>query len=66
MCALCSSDPKEKQMARDSELMHADLLERMAHLLRDLASGRVKPHSEDCKKRSTAKSLIRYLVEEWM
>ena len=66
MCDLCSKDPKELANARQGTIRHAERLEHMATLLRGLASGRLKPHDTNNKGGLTARTLIRYLVEEWM
>ncbi len=66
MCDLCSSDPKEKQAAREGTLIMAVRLERMAQILRDLTAGRQRSHDPNGCGSLTARGLIRYLVEEWM
>jgi hypothetical protein len=65
VCDLCGPDPK-----RGVDRCHrlADALDRMAAYYRDMAEGRIKPHSKDCVHRvvPTAKGVIRDLVEEWI
>jgi len=46
--------------------LHADQLERMAQLERSLAFGHTKPHAGDIGRDALVKTLIRYLVEEWL
>lgn len=66
MCSLCSRDPDQLKAAREGTLMVAERLERMARILRGLASGQLKPHDDNNGGTSCARMLIRYLVEEWM
>jgi hypothetical protein len=66
MCDLCSSNPKLKQAAREGTRMRAEQLELMADILRGLASGRLQPHNSLECGGIYARSIIRYLVEEWM
>jgi len=67
MCNLCSKDGIERQTARDMCIYRAEQLERMARHERALASGTAEPHSEESKGISVlARSIIRYLAEEWM
>lgn len=67
MCKLCSKDDGERKAAKEEAAYRAKQFEEMAYVERRLAAGVLKPHSEDAKFSSaTARSLIRYLVEEWM
>lgn len=66
MCDLCDKDPKKLEAARAGTLFYAERMEHMAQHLRNLVSGRVRPHDHQSTASVTARSLIRYLVEEWM
>ena len=67
MCRLCSKDKIEVDAAREYARMRADEFEAMAWTERGLANGTIQPHSDQAKSASAmARSLIRYLVEEWM
>lgn len=60
MCDLCSSD---KEAVRSGLEMRAEELERMAALMRSMASGRIKPHTSDAAIiRSHAHALLRFLA----
>lgn len=66
MCNLCGTE-KETRAARDFNVAFADNLERLAAKYRDLAYGRLKPHTEEMKRVGPlAHSIIRHLVEEWV
>jgi hypothetical protein len=66
MCDLCSSDPTKRDAAREDCYRRAKEFERMAALERSLGSGHAIPHVNVESGRSLARTLIRYLVEEWM
>lgn len=65
MCELCSEETRK--MARDGHGMRAEDLERMAAMERNIAAGRILPHTDDMKQVTyLAKALIRYLVEDYL
>ena len=66
MCQLCSQDDTQYKNATMACVRHAELLEKMARVERGLASGRIKPHDANSEAGMIARSLIRYLVEEWL
>jgi len=66
MCMLCSADKQEKEFARKNCIAHAEQFERMAQAERNLASGTWGPHELPTGIHLLAKSLIRYLVSEWL
>jgi uncharacterized protein YifE (UPF0438 family) len=67
MCDLCSPVPEEQTAAIQETRRNALILQRMADRLNDLAAGRIQPHSPDAKHMvSLARSIIYYLVTEWM
>lgn len=67
MCDLCSAVPEEQTAAIQETRRNALILQRMADKLNDLAAGRIQPHSQDARHMaSLARSIIYYLVTEWM
>jgi len=65
MCELC--DNKTRDIAREGHAYRADMLERLAAVERQIANGRILPHSPQMKDQaSLAHMLIRYLVEDWL
>lgn len=67
MCNLCSNDPNEREKARKYQEIIADDLERLAANYRDMAHGRIKPHTDAAKIVALrATSLVRHLVDEWV
>ncbi len=67
MCGLCSSDPSERDKERRAMHNSAERLRRLAKLYDGLASGEINPHSEKAKDVGlAAKSVIRFLVDEWV
>jgi len=62
MCELCSGD-----LGRAAAEKMADRLTRLAADYRNLSAGRVKPHTEATKAiAERAKTIVRYLVDEWI
>ena len=67
MCGLCSDDAEERQRARRFNRHMAESLRRLASVYEHMASGAVKPHSDEAKDAGyLARGLIRALVEEWV
>lgn len=65
MCDLCN--PEFREPAKREMLLVADNLERLAAQYRDMAEGRLKPHSNPALDvASRAKSVIHALVKEWI
>jgi hypothetical protein len=65
MCDLCDKETRES--ARAGHKMRAEQLERMAASERLIASGRIMPHTQEMSAlTSSALSLIRYLVEDYL
>lgn len=65
MCDLC--DEKTRGLALRGHAMRADQLERMAAIERNIAAGRIKPHTPEMSVlKPTAELLIRYLVEDYL
>lgn len=65
MCGLCSVDQQERNSERDALAAKADRIEELAVMLRQMSRGHIKPHS-DSGISPLARSIIRYLVDEWM
>jgi hypothetical protein len=65
MCELCVED---KESVKTGLEMRAEQLERMAAMMRSVANGRIKPHTQECSEIIVplAKLLIRFLVEDWL
>jgi len=67
MCELCDPDENVRRMALDGHRYRAKQLEDLMHVESAIASGRIKPHTDAWKKHeSLAKSILRYLVEDWL
>jgi hypothetical protein len=67
MCRLCSKNEIERKAAQAEARTQADMLERMARIERGFADGSIEPHSDAIQKEAViARSLIRYLVNDWM
>lgn len=67
MCDLCSSDKEERKSHQDYLISQAEALTRLANSLRGLAFGRIEPHSDEAARIGlNCKSVIRYLVSEWL
>jgi hypothetical protein len=65
MCNLC--DPATAKAERDNLKYKAEQLEDLARHFRNLAAGRVKPHTAAASEAThTATSIVRYLVEEYV
>jgi len=66
MCNLCGTE-EERQNGRKSEGIKADDFQRMANYCRGLATGNIKPHSDDMKPVVLlAKTLLRTLVNDYI
>lgn len=65
MCDLCNLDERERAI---KDLQHeVEALRRLADKLQLVSEGRIKPHTHDAEGVSTtARHVIRFLVEEWM
>ena len=67
MCGLCSDDAEERQRAQQFSSRMAERLRDLASVYERMASGAVKPHSDEAKDAGyLARGLIRALVEEWV
>ncbi len=67
MCELCDNEPGVAEHARKRHLFLADEFHRMEVLMRDVAAGRVKPHTDEfCRHQHLAHGLLRYIVEAWL
>jgi hypothetical protein len=67
MCDLCDEDQKVVNSAYRSARLLADDLRRLASHYDNVASGRIKPHTDEAAKpQSIANSVIRMLVERWV
>ena len=67
MCRLCGGTPEERAKAAEYERARATELRRMAAHIERLANGHVEPHGEEAARYAEkARSIIRYLVMEWM
>jgi hypothetical protein len=67
VCFRCGTSEEEKARLREGATYRAEMLERMAQYERRFAKGTLQPHSHDAEKvRLLARSLIRYLAEDWI
>lgn len=67
MCGLCSDDERQRADAIASAEDFVHRLEKLATLYKNVLDGRVKPHTEEfIKGGSTARAVIRDLVEDWV
>ena len=67
MCGLCSPDTEEQAAERKITIYRAEQMEKMAKSYREMASGKIHPHSEEAAKIGrTARLLIKELVSEWL
>jgi hypothetical protein len=67
MCALCSSDEKEKKAEQHRCVNIAKLLSELSNSYEDLAYGTIKPHSDQwIGNKTKALSVVRVLVEDWV
>lgn len=67
MCELCDEDEKKREAGQDRMNYQAELLESIAGSFREMASGRLKPHSKqatDVGRKTTY--AIRFLVADWL
>ncbi len=65
MCDLCNEETKA--LAKEHMKYLAIRMRELSRLYDDMASGKVKPHSEQAKNMSyTARMLVRELVAEWV
>jgi len=67
MCDLCDEDQKVVNSAYRSARLLADELRQLAKHYDEVASGRIKPHTDEAiKPQSLANSVIRMLVQRWV
>ena len=67
MCNLCAGTEEERAAAKRRHGFHAEQMEALATAYRDMAAGKLNPHSDEAKKVGlVARSLIRELVAEWV
>jgi hypothetical protein len=67
MCQLCNSDPNVRERETERLLLRAADLAELASLERDVAHGRIKPHTEQyIAGRDIAIRILRYLAGEWL
>lgn len=65
MCELCCEETRDAER-RKIEL-HAKKLDELASAYRQLASGHLKPHSDELlRNKPTASFVIRQLIEDWV
>ena len=67
MCDLCDEDQKVVNSACMSERLLASYLRELALHCDNVASGRIKPHTDEAHKpQAIANSVIRMLVQRWV
>lgn len=66
MCEFCGTK-EENERARKGAERFADDLKRLSHHYVGMASGRIRPHTDEMKKsEALAHCIIRTLVEDWV
>ncbi len=67
MCELCSDDKEERSAALERNQRISRYLNELSTHYKRVASGMIKPHTDEIKKGElTAHLVIRYLVEDWI
>jgi hypothetical protein len=67
MCDLCDEDQRVVNSAYRSATLLADDLRELAKHYDEVASGRIKPHTDEAAKpQSLANNVIRKLVQRWV
>ena len=65
MCDLCDSATQKKEKERLLE--QAATMRRFATSLEQLAVGYILPHSDSaCRMKDPAKTIVKFLVDEWI